>query len=415
MVAMNTEIRIAITATFLALAVGLATASTPAVASFDRSGVAVGRVSETPAEVRSSWSPAEMLDAAANGSPAPAPRLLGGEDPVARSAASTEGDFTPADPTAPPWRVHGKVFLRIDGEGFACSGTLVDSAGRNVVATAGHCVYDRKTRSFVEDLTFVPAWRGDASGGEDRSPFGQWPARRIVTTGEYRLTGQLGSDVAFFAVQGQPARELGSRKIAFGLDMVGRKVTILGYPAEPSELFDGKTLKGCSSTVAGRDNGNAARLIFPAALWARPCSMGAGSSGGGWVTSAGFLASIVSYGYCPTSPGLCDSTFGPVLESGAKALFRSAAIGGSRKPSATVQPGPAIERGRRSISFRVGGSGSTPVSKWCRLDRRPATRCSDFVTFRNLRAGRHVFGVRAIDQTGRRSDETRVSFTIAVR
>lgn len=403
---------IALTAT---VALSLATAA--AFGSTTGDGVAVEVVDESPAEVRESWTPALMLRAAADGSPSPAPFAFDGRSPATTLDSTAGGDFTPEDTTAFPYRVHGKVFFRSGGQGYSCSGTLIDSAGRNVVATAGHCVYDREVGRFVEDLTFVPAWNGNAPDSAGKNPFGRWAARKIVTSSEYRLTGQLGSDIGFFTVEGEPSRGLGGRKLIFGLDAVGRQVTILGYPAEPSSLFDGREMQGCQSQVVGRDNGNERQLIFPAALWARPCSMGSGSSGGGWITSNGFLASVVSYGYCPGVPGLCDSTFGPVMGDVAKALYRSDPIGGSRRPTVAVSiaSGPAPRAGRRSVSFDVGGSGSTPVSRWCRLDRRPASKCSGTVTFRNLEPGRHVFGVRVIDQTGRRSVEEKRSFVVRSR
>jgi hypothetical protein len=380
-------------------------AASPATAGF-----AVGTVDESVSEVKSSWTPGEMAEAAANGSPSPTPRAFSSIGPTLLSETASTGDFTPEDPTARPYRVHGKVFFRSRGDSFSCSGTFVDSLGHNVVATAGHCLYDRAARRFVEDLTFVPAWRGNATSSEERSPFGQWPARKLVATQDYRFSGQLGADIAFFTVSGEPTRQIGSRKIAFGLEEIGRPVTILGYPAKPEPLFDGKEMKGCSSTVVGKDNGGG--VIFPAALRAVPCSMGAGSSGGGWVTAGGFLTSVVSYGYCPGVLSLCDSTFGPVLGSIAKSLYTSEGIGGSRRPSVTRASGPERIGEPRSVSFEVDGSGSTPVSNWCRLDGRRARKCSGKVTYRGLEPGRHVFFVQSIDQTGRRSVELRRAFTV---
>lgn len=415
MVEMRAGNRRAIAAILLAITAGLLSAAQPAFGSAPDDGVAVETVSESPGEIRQSWTPAQMLRAAANGSPSPALKVADRPVSTSTSDSSTSGDFTPANPTERPYRAHGKVFFRSRGEGFACSGTLIDSAGRNVVATAGHCVYDHRARSYVQDLVFVPAWNGNAATPSDRSPFGQWAARSMVTTDEFRLIGQLGSDVAFFTVEGQPSREVGARKLAFGLDLVGREMTIIGYPAEPSPLFDGRDMEGCRSTVVGRDNGNSEQLIYPAALWAKPCSMGSGSSGGGWVTEGGFLASVVSYGYCPGVPSLCDSTFGPTFGSGAKALYRSERIGGSRVPSVEIDAGPQTRGETRSVAFEVAGSGSTPVSIWCRLDRRPARKCSGVAIYRNLNPGRHIFGVRTIDQIGRRSAEERRPFVIRSR
>lgn len=395
------------------MSVGPATATSP------DEGLVVDRVEESPVEVRSSWSQAEMVEAARRSAPpVPSPLSavldpLGPADPARYTSGTPSGDFVPEDPTVRPLRSHGKLFFRSQGQSYSCSGTLIDSARRDVVMTAGHCVYDRKARRFVEDLSFVPAWNGNAESAAERTPFGTWPATTLVTTEDFRLAGQLGADVAFVRVAGEPGPTIGSRKITFGQDSVGRRVTILGYPAKPEPLFDGQEMRGCASSIVGRDTGRGA--IFPAAMRAEPCRMGAGSSGGGWITPGGVLTSIVSYGYCPAVSGLCNATFGPVLGELARSLYSSEEIGGSRKPEVTVSAATDSPARTRSVSFEVGGSGSTPVATWCRIDSAPYRKCRDSVTYRNLRPGRHVFRVRAKDQTGRTSTERGLVFTVRGR
>jgi hypothetical protein len=48
-----------------------------------------------------------------------------------------------------------------------------------------------------------------------------------------------------------------------------------------------------------------------------PCDMTGGSSGGGWLTSSGAVASVVSYGYS----SLKNVLFGPHLETEAQQLY----------------------------------------------------------------------------------------------
>ena len=50
------------------------------------------------------------------------------------------------------------------------------------------------------------------------------------------------------------------------------------------------------------------------------CAMTGGSSGGGWVTSTGAVASVVSYGY----QGLKNVPFGPHQEGEAQQLYNQA-------------------------------------------------------------------------------------------
>ena len=51
-----------------------------------------------------------------------------------------------------------------------------------------------------------------------------------------------------------------------------------------------------------------------------PCDMTGGSSGGGWVTQAGQIASVVSYGY----GSLKNVLFGPHHEAEAQQLYLNA-------------------------------------------------------------------------------------------
>jgi hypothetical protein len=51
-----------------------------------------------------------------------------------------------------------------------------------------------------------------------------------------------------------------------------------------------------------------------------PCNMTGGSSGGGWITSSGAVASVVSYGYS----NLKNVLFGPHQETEAQQLYATA-------------------------------------------------------------------------------------------
>jgi hypothetical protein len=51
-----------------------------------------------------------------------------------------------------------------------------------------------------------------------------------------------------------------------------------------------------------------------------PCNMTGGSSGGGWITSSGSVASVVSYGYA----NLKNVLFGPHQETEAQTLYQTA-------------------------------------------------------------------------------------------
>lgn len=315
------------------------------------------------------------------------------DDPPGAAASAADGDFLPSETAAFPLRVHGKVFLRIDGQDYACSGTVVDSKGKNVLFTAGHCVFDVESGLYAEQLVFVPAFRdGD-------TPYGIWPASAVFTTARFAERGALSHDIGVVILERKIQLELGARRIAFGLNPEGRSYTIYGYPEEPEALYDGGSLVGCRSMSEGRDPVQGS----PAPIAAGPCLMGEGSSGGAWLTAGGLLNSVVSYGYCGNLPELCGLTFGPYFSDQALDLYTFPAVGGSSAPTVRIKSGPPRRVTGRKAKFRFSGSGSTPVTFRCRLGGRPQFRCGKKTKLSRLDRGKYVLRVRSVDQTGKLS------------
>ena len=365
----------------------------------------------TPEAIEKAWTAEDMRNAVPPRPPAPPAAAFDIPTPGA-SASAGAGEFLPGDVTAYPARVHGKVFYKFGGKDFVCSGTVVSSRGRNVVLTAGHCVYnhsedDDVPSDYASEVLFVPGY--DGNGGPEGEPFGVWPATAVFTTSafvedENRLSHDIGAVVLADPIQ----NEVGARGIAFDLNPSGRSFDIFGYPEEPKPPYDGKTLIGCDVEVMFRDSSTGS----PAPMAAAPCDMGPGSSGGGWVTAGGYVNSVVSYGYCKSQPSLCRTTFGPYFTDQAKSLYTYPAIGGSVTPTARFVSGPAKRVRSRSVSFRVSGKGSTPLGYRCKIDRQPFVNCGASIRVTRLSRGKHVLKVIARDQTGRQSQAATRSFRV---
>src|SRR4051812_25421149 len=73
---------------------------------------------------------------------------------------SASGEWAGAS-TSPPGSTSGKVFFTADdGLNYVCSGSTVNSGGRNLVFTAGHCVHGGGTaRHYHTNWAFVPGYR----------------------------------------------------------------------------------------------------------------------------------------------------------------------------------------------------------------------------------------------------------------
>jgi hypothetical protein len=225
-------------------------------------------------------------------------------------------DYEPGSETSFPQQVHGKIFFTIPTQGdFACSGTLVASLLRNVVFTAGHCVDDPDVQQWSVNLIFIPAYRDGAA------PLGAYPATSLLSTDEWTKSGDLSYDVGI-AQLGTPLEDqLGARGIVFNKPPKSN-YQIFGYPGLPNPPYNGERLVACDASFYSLQYTG-----HPFSTVAYPCDMQEGSSGGGWVTPAGDVASVVSHGSCEFDPTTCGQIAGPYFGDAIKALYNKA--GGS--------------------------------------------------------------------------------------
>jgi len=363
----------------------------PAVASGQ---VVTHQVTEAPNDVEASWSAADLSRAEPVEMPVPPEASFDLPRPGEATTSAATGDFPVSNPTAYPARLTGKVFFISGTNLYECSGTLVNSRSGSSVYTAGHCVYDTTTRSFVTDLVFAPGYSNGVA------PYGLYPAKSLTTTSGWIEGRDFSYDVAVVTLAGTPETDLGEgRPIAFDLNPAARDYTLYGYPADPVPRYDGERQIGCRTRIVGRDVG------LPRPLKAAPCDMGFGASGGGWITG-GYLNSVTSYIYCKNSPELCGYVYGPYFSKAALRLYTSTSVGGSVNPGFRMTYRPPRKVTKRKVVFRFKGEGSTPIEYRCSFDRRRWEDCSARTSISRLTPGRHVLRVQAADQTGRRVAKT---------
>ncbi|MEK6252575.1 MAG: hypothetical protein AABM43_11645 [Actinomycetota bacterium] len=70
-----------------------------------------------------------------------------------------------------------------------------------------------------------------------------------------------------------------------------------------------------------------------------------GSSGGGWVTPAGAVASVVSHGSCEFDPSTCGQIAGPFFGDTIKTLYNKA--GGSAECPPAKQAGKQVKKAKK--------------------------------------------------------------------
>ena len=203
---------------------------------------------------------------------------------------------------------HGKVFFSEGSINYQCSGTALTSGNKSVVWTAGHCV-NQGPGSYYTNWTFVPGYK------DGTRPYGTWTARTLLTTAEWRRSGDFSFDFGAAVVSTSGGATLtdtvGGRDPGFNQPAEQHYLSY-GYPA--GSPFTGEKLIVCESDVGARDTST-----NPATMGIG-CDMTGGSSGGGWVVG-NTLLSIVSYGYT-YQPNVL---YGPYQGSVAQQLYASAA------------------------------------------------------------------------------------------
>lgn len=310
----------------------------------------------------------QVLSGLGSVQPQGTPLAIPGTTGLAARAFAPDLETNPANDTVYPQRIHGKIFMTLTGVGnFACSGTVTTSPLRNLIMTAGHCVFGAGLNNrFATNFVFIPGYRNGAT------PLGVWPATNLYTLNGWATGGggAFASDIGaarLSTVNGNLIEDqLGSRGVAFNISN-NQIFDIFGYPARPSASvpqdgfgdYDAERLIVCdkpsSQVIENLGDGPSIGAAY--------CFMQQGSSGGGWVTGTGngFVNSVVSHGYCQQDPpgakttwnlstltGKCGIFFGPYFGDSARALYDLAAPA----PPAAVLPPAGADPGKKKKKKR---------------------------------------------------------------
>jgi len=167
-----------------------------------------------------------------------------------------------AGPVDPDRRV-GAIFIN-DGPLHVCTGSVIHSAGGNLVITAAHCL------AGAAKLIFVPGFAGDAAPG----PADMWKADAVYLDPRWTAGKDPHADYAIARVSNEAGVSVESHVgLALTLGTApppGSHITVVGYPAGV-----GGSPIGCQASTSVNDAG------FPLI----PCEgLVDGTSGAPWVS-----------------------------------------------------------------------------------------------------------------------------------
>ncbi|HET7052372.1 MAG TPA: hypothetical protein VFI09_00465 [Solirubrobacterales bacterium] len=211
-----------------------------------------------------------------------------------------------AEPTALPYAVNGRLFIRQGkNEGF-CSATAIDTPSRSLVLTAGHCVNSGPQPPnghtvWSSLLEFVPAYSGDTA------PFGAFVAHRksVFALKQWVEFGNPDFDVGALVVspnaEGVSVADAVGGGVAIATDLSRKQdFQTFGYPGQT------RWMQNCDSPYVG-DDVLTYRIPGPPTI-AIGCHWLPGASGGGWLIDEGTkIDGLTSYG----KRGDGAHTFGP--------------------------------------------------------------------------------------------------------
>lgn len=186
--------------------------------------------------------------------------------------ASRQGPTPPPD-YGPPTEISGQLFGRDIGGSFTCSATVLDTPNRNLLLTAGHCVW---LFVWARSMTFVPGYNNG------QRPYGRFVVREaVVPTAWTRLNTKF--DVAVLALRrnwaGQSVADVvGGARLQYNRSRYGNYIAY-GYPSGANR---GRFLRACESgSWAGPFRTDIFSRRGPTRLTIS-CQMARGASGGGW-------------------------------------------------------------------------------------------------------------------------------------
>ncbi|WP_214109229.1 trypsin-like serine peptidase [Acrocarpospora catenulata] len=268
----------------LATALSVAAALPSSAAGATSADVAGGKVAHVKLtvderEVRAFWTPERMSQARPIDLPAGAaefgaaqpsteashaPILVPGREPARKPGPPTAAaDLAQlATPTV------GRLFLQwSDGSTGSCSASTVPSPHRNLILTAGHCVYKHSKRIWIKHGFYDPYFRYGAD-----PYYGSWVLDRAFVSADWLNAAEFTrtNDVAFATIRGRTngteVEDLaGSNGMGF-FPPPFYQGTVFGYPAEPP--YDGNLQMNCTGSVS---------------LTIIKCPFTGGSSGGPWL------------------------------------------------------------------------------------------------------------------------------------
>lgn len=148
--------------------------------------------------------------------------------------STSRAQYNPDDPPHLGPVTAGVIQYKRNGRLFGCSGSVINTGTRNIVATAAHCIYNKDSSSpvYSTDVTYTP------QGAYGHKPFGTWHVTHHAIYRAWRKRGSIAYDIALLVVAPQNGIKIQDATGANGWRVnsspVQNSVMIAGYKLIPN-------------------------------------------------------------------------------------------------------------------------------------------------------------------------------------
>lgn len=233
----------------------------------------------------------------------------------------------------------GKVYFVDGGSYYTCSASVVTASNKDLIFTAGHCVYSSTNSAFVSYFIFIPQYDNNTR------PYGTWVARSLRAMSNWAYYTDYNYDVAIvllYTSNGQHIQDVvGSQSVGF---YYGHSATVYSF-GYPSNYFNTEIMTYCTAT---KYFANFSSYTGDA----MSCIMNQGCSGGPWFESFSFgsLSGIQTSVNSFTRTSTPNVMYGPYFGSSVQSMYTRA-----EADTGTTQSGSAHSFNFSTILFLLFG------------------------------------------------------------
>ena len=206
----------------------------------------------------------------------------------------------------------GKVYFMDGSLAYSCTASVVTADNKDMIFTAGHCVFSEITSSFVSSFIFIP------QHDYNTRPYGTWTARYLHAIQNWASYFDLSSDIGMvllFTLNNKHIQDVvGSHPVGFNF---GHSATVYSF-GYPINYYSAQVMTYCTGTKYFANYSSYTGDALP-------CTMNQGCSGGPWFESfststlSGVQTSINSF----TRNATPNVMYGPYFDSYILAMYYS--------------------------------------------------------------------------------------------